>query len=67
MKKLSLFVLLGVLVFSCQSTDQPAKDGYDVVILNGRVMEPETRLESVMNVGIKDGMITVMTTMEITG
>jgi hypothetical protein len=30
---------------------------YDEVILNGRVMDPETMYDSVANVGIKDGRI----------
>ena len=30
----------------------PPSDGYDVVILNGRVMDPETGFDAVTNVGI---------------
>ena len=30
---------------------------YDVVINNGRVMDPETYYDAVSNVGIKDGRI----------
>ncbi|GAG78535.1 unnamed protein product, partial [marine sediment metagenome] len=30
---------------------------YDLVILNGRVMDPESKLDAVRNVGIKDGKI----------
>jgi N-acyl-D-glutamate deacylase len=30
---------------------------YDVVINNGRVMDPETNFEGVRNVGVKDGKI----------
>jgi N-acyl-D-glutamate deacylase len=40
---------------------------YDVVILNGRVMDPETMFDSVANVGIKDGMIATITTDSISG
>ena len=35
---------------------------YDVVILNGRVMDPETNFDAVRNVGIKDGRIVTVTT-----
>ena len=28
---------------------------YDLVILNGRIMDPETRYDAVANVGVKDG------------
>ena len=34
---------------------------YDLVILNGRVMDPETQLDAVRNVGIKDGTIALIT------
>ena len=41
--------------------------GYDLVILNGRVMDPETKLDAVRNVGIKGGKIAVITKDKITG
>jgi len=34
---------------------------YDVVILDGRVMDPETNFDAVRNVGIKDGRIVTIT------
>lgn len=40
---------------------------YDLVILNGRVMDPETMLDKELNVGIKDGKIAVITPDAITG
>ena len=40
---------------------------FDVVILNGRVMDPETQYDKVSNVGIKGGRIVKITTEEITG
>jgi len=43
-----------------------AKD-YDLVILNGRVMDPETSYDAVANVGIKDGRIAVITEKSISG
>ncbi len=44
----------------------PAQN-YDVVITNGRVIDPETKFDSVANVGINDGQIVVITENEITG
>ncbi len=41
--------------------------GYDLVILNGRVMDPETMLDAVMNVGVKEGGIAVITKERIAG
>jgi len=43
-----------------------AKD-YDVVILNGRVMDPETKYDKVANVGLKGDRIAVITQKKITG
>ena len=40
---------------------------YDLVILNGRVMDPETMHDAVANVGIKDGEIAAITKEAITG
>lgn len=45
---------------------RPASD-LDMVILNGRVMDPETKYDAVANVGIKDGKIAVITKDEIKG
>ncbi|MGB3365792.1 MAG: amidohydrolase family protein [Thermodesulfobacteriota bacterium] len=64
-------LFLVVLVFcittvSFLTIDAEAKD-YDVVILNGRVMDPETNLDAVRNVGIKDGKIATITEDEIAG
>lgn len=40
---------------------------YDIIILNGRVMDPETNFDDVRNVGIIDGKIETITEKEITG
>ena len=40
---------------------------YDVVINNGRVMDPETNFDGVRNVGIKDGKIVAITKDAIKG
>ena len=44
-----------------------AAETYDLVILNGRVMDPETKLDAVRNVGVKNGKITVITKDKIKG
>jgi N-acyl-D-glutamate deacylase len=61
-----LLLLLLVAVAACE-LGSPASDIYDVVILNGRVMDPETKFDAVRNVGIKDGMIAAITEREISG
>ena len=40
---------------------------FDIVIKNGRVMDPETGYDAVANVGINNGFITKITTAEIKG
>lgn len=40
---------------------------YDVVLKGGRVMDPETSLDAVMNVGIKGGKIAAVTKDELSG
>ncbi|WP_274473911.1 amidohydrolase family protein [Mangrovimonas aestuarii] len=40
---------------------------FDLVILNGRVMDPETGLDAVSNVGIKEGVIQLITEESISG
>jgi len=55
------FAAFLVLVASAMAAD------YDLVILNGRVMDPETMYDDVANVGIKDGKIVVITRDQIKG
>ena len=40
---------------------------FDIVIVNGRVIDPETRLDAVRHVGINGGRITAITEEKITG
>ena len=44
-----------------------AAGDFDLVINNGRVMDPETMFDGVANVGIKDGRIAAITQDKITG
>ena len=44
-----------------------AQETYDVVINNGRVMDPETGLDAIRNVGIQDGKIAEISTDSLTG
>ncbi len=64
MRKLLFFIPL-LSILAC-GPSKPT-DGYDVVILNGRVMDPETNFDAVRNVGIKDGVIVTITEEEISG
>ncbi|HSE33520.1 MAG TPA: amidohydrolase family protein [Pyrinomonadaceae bacterium] len=44
-----------------------AREVYDVVILNGRVIDPESRLDAVRNVGISAGIIKAITSERLSG
>ena len=55
---------LAILLVACSANGQ---DSYDVVILDGRVIDPETEFDAVRNVGIIDGKIAAITTSDISG
>lgn len=59
----SLLSSLTVSTFSSSS----AKDVYDVVILNGRVIDPESTLDAVRNLGISRGAIKAITESQLNG
>ena len=54
-------IVLAVLIQSAFAEE------YDIVINNGRVMDPETQFDGIRNVGIKDGKITTITEDAISG
>src|SRR5215471_6991545 len=59
-----------VLVFSAVLTvfsQQPAAQPYDVVLVNGRVMDPESNLDAIRNVGIRGGRITEISASPLQG
>lgn len=64
--KLSTLSLLLVVVSFLIPGVISAKE-YDLVILNGRVMDPESQLDAVRNVGVKDGKIAAITEQKISG
>ncbi|WP_167608236.1 amidohydrolase family protein [Maribellus sediminis] len=72
MKKTIFALFITALIFSsCQQTaTKKAADPnqeFDVVILNGRVMDPETSFDAIRNVGVKDGKIALITEATIKG
>ena len=74
-----LMCLIGIILFSCQPSTNSKEDNgmadssmpldteFDLVILNGRVMDPETNFDAIRNVGVKDGIIGLITEGEISG
>lgn len=59
------FVLLGLLP-GCMGEPSP-QPFYDIVILDGRVIDPETGLDGVLNVAIQDGRIARITPEPVAG
>jgi N-acyl-D-aspartate/D-glutamate deacylase len=57
MRKLILSLCLLALATTSVPAQQPATQQYDLVLEGGRVMDPETGLDAVRNVGIRDGKI----------
>ena len=61
---LAVIALIGLDAAAAEESEAPV---FDIVILNGRVMDPETKVDAVSNVGIKDGKIVKITDEMITG
>ncbi len=72
---LCLFIM--VLLTSCGDGDKSNNSttaaefspdtAFDLVILNGRVMDPETNMDTIRNVGVLDGKIALITAESISG
>jgi hypothetical protein len=60
-----LILTAATILSACGNGD--AQESYDVVILGGRVMDPETEFDGVRNVGIRDGRIVSITEEAISG
>ena len=61
----TMAIVAALMVAACGETTRSGD--FDVVILNGRVMDPETNFDAVRNVGIKDGRIVTITEDAIEG
>lgn len=69
-------LLVSLIILGCEPSPQqdasranslPPSTEFDLVILNGRVMDPETNFDGIRNVGIKDGKIGLITETIISG
>jgi N-acyl-D-aspartate/D-glutamate deacylase len=52
---------------SCNNRSSEAGKEYDIAIINGRVIDPESNLDEVINIGIRDGSVELITAKEIIG
>ena len=62
---LYVIVLLVIALFFAPGST--AQRSYDLVILNGRVIDPESKSDSIRNLGIINGTIKTITTNKLTG
>jgi Amidohydrolase family len=64
----SMFTIcLAFLPGAVAQTNASTAASYDIVLANGRVIDPETKLDAVRNVGIKDGRIAAVSTAALQG
>jgi N-acyl-D-aspartate/D-glutamate deacylase len=63
----AILVLGATVGISAGSRSRHAAESYDLVIANGRVMDPESGLDAVRNVGIRSGKITAISSASIEG
>lgn len=67
LSKISILFVFVSLIWSCNTEKKseqvkvPTSTNFDVVILNGRVMDPETNFDEIRNVGILYGKISLIT------
>ncbi|MEJ2005493.1 MAG: hypothetical protein P8X57_11120 [Cyclobacteriaceae bacterium] len=64
------FLIVTLLIFGCQSEkpeENKQEETYELVILNANVMDPETGIDTIMNIGINGGTIQKLTTDGING
>src|ERR1044072_4020559 len=59
-----IVLIISALLMSAFSTPQAS---YDLVILNGRVIDPESRTDAARNLGISNGTIKEISTSSLTG
>jgi N-acyl-D-aspartate/D-glutamate deacylase len=52
---------------NCNFDSAAPGSSFDLVISNGRVMDPECKFDGVRNVGIENGKIAIITADEISG
>ena len=53
--------------FATAQSSQPTTQKYGIVVVNGRVMDPESGLDAVRNIGISGGTIKIITSESIKG
>ena len=62
-----VLISISFVEYSCNRSSVSGKNDFDIVILNGRVIDPASGLDEVRNIGIREGKIQLITKKEITG
>jgi N-acyl-D-aspartate/D-glutamate deacylase len=62
-----LLILISNANHNCSRESSSGKNDFDIVILNGRVIDPESSLDAVRDIGISQSKIQLITAKEITG
>ena len=62
----SLFLIAAAAASACSSPSQP-QVSYDLVVANGRVIDPESKLDAVRHVGIRGGRIEAVSETPLAG
>ena len=52
---------------NCTTSSKNTIEELDVVILNGRVIDPESQFDEFMNIGISEGKIRIITKKTVSG
>jgi len=62
-------LLLMLIIFNAtaQKKKSPGNQNYDLIILNGRVVDPESKLDAIRDIGITKGTIKTITTKSLKG
>lgn len=62
-----IIILCPLVNQSCKNRSSETGKDFDIAIINGRVIDPESNLDAIINIGIKDGSIQLITAKEIKG
>jgi amidohydrolase family protein len=63
----ALAAALALQAMAVPAMSAPTPSGYDVVILHTRAIDPETGLDAIRNIGIKDGVISAVSAESLSG
>ena len=62
-----LLIIITILVSNCTTMEKKITASYDIVIEGGRVMDPESALDAIRNIGITDGQISIISEDKLEG